>query len=163
MGYKNISLKIMCWIGRITLLFFFTIVPFAFYGKFMSNKIILPASSAILLPALIILFLLPLFHIIEIPISVETLTPLLTVLIIILLPLAAKKIPHYFGNKQFFQENSLTLLIILLYLIILLPFTHLAGIDTYKWQNVAKSIVIEKKIPWPVSYTHLTLPTIYSV
>lgn len=33
---------------------------------------------------------------------------------------------------------------------IVLPFTHLAGIDTYKWQDVATLVQVEERIPWLV-------------
>lgn len=32
--------------------------------------------------------------------------------------------------------------------LILLPVTHLAGIDTYKWQDLASAVAVEKNIPW---------------
>jgi hypothetical protein len=32
--------------------------------------------------------------------------------------------------------------------LILLPFTHLAGIDTYKWQDLATAVAVEQSIPW---------------
>lgn len=32
--------------------------------------------------------------------------------------------------------------------LILLPLTHLAGIDTYKWQDLASAVAVEGNIPW---------------
>jgi hypothetical protein len=32
--------------------------------------------------------------------------------------------------------------------VLVFPFTHLAGIDTYKWQDLATSVVVEERIPW---------------
>jgi hypothetical protein len=32
--------------------------------------------------------------------------------------------------------------------VLVFPFTHLAGIDTYKWQDLATSVVVEARIPW---------------
>jgi hypothetical protein len=32
--------------------------------------------------------------------------------------------------------------------VILLPLTHLAGIDTYKWQDLATAVAVERTIPW---------------
>lgn len=34
--------------------------------------------------------------------------------------------------------------------LLVFPFTHLAGIDTYKWQDLATSVRVEQSIPWLV-------------
>lgn len=36
----------------------------------------------------------------------------------------------------------------LAFMIITLPFTHIAGIDTYKWQDLATAVQVEHNIPW---------------
>jgi hypothetical protein len=38
----------------------------------------------------------------------------------------------------------------LLYAIAVIPFTHIAGIDTYKWQDLATAVAVEEAIPWLV-------------
>jgi len=44
-------------------------------------------------------------------------------------------------------------------MVIVIPFTHLAGIDTYKWQGLATNVNVEQRIPWlvhPVSLLGFT-------
>jgi hypothetical protein len=36
----------------------------------------------------------------------------------------------------------------LLFAILVIPFTHIAGIDTYKWQDLASAVQVEGSIPW---------------
>ncbi len=39
---------------------------------------------------------------------------------------------------------------LLVFMILTLPFTHIAGIDTYKWQDLATAVQVEHNIPWLV-------------
>ncbi len=41
-------------------------------------------------------------------------------------------------------------LIFLLLAILVFPFTHMAGIDTYKWQDMATNMAVEQNVPWLV-------------
>ncbi|NQU41624.1 MAG: hypothetical protein HQ523_16895 [Lentisphaerae bacterium] len=41
-------------------------------------------------------------------------------------------------------------LLCLLLAILVFPFTHMAGIDTYKWQDLATNVAVEQNIPWLV-------------
>jgi hypothetical protein len=41
-------------------------------------------------------------------------------------------------------------LILLLLAILVFPFTHMAGIDTYKWQDMATNLAVERRVPWLV-------------
>jgi hypothetical protein len=34
------------------------------------------------------------------------------------------------------------------FVVLVIPYTHLAGIDTYKWQDLATSVRVERAIPW---------------
>ncbi|MBM4142474.1 MAG: hypothetical protein FJ225_02610 [Lentisphaerae bacterium] len=50
-------------------------------------------------------------------------------------------------------------LLLVAFILLVLPFTHLAGIDTYKWQDLATNIRVERNIPWlihPVSLLGFT-------
>ena len=52
----------------------------------------------------------------------------------------------------------------LLFALLVLPLTHIAGIDTYKWQDLAGNIAVEQRIPWlihPLSLLGFT-PRAYS-
>jgi hypothetical protein len=40
--------------------------------------------------------------------------------------------------------------ILLLYATLVIPFSYIAGIDTYKWQDLASSIALDQTIPWLV-------------
>ncbi len=40
--------------------------------------------------------------------------------------------------------------IIIVFCLLILPFTRLAGIDTYKWQGLATNVAVEAAIPWLV-------------
>ncbi len=40
--------------------------------------------------------------------------------------------------------------LLLLYAMLVIPFTHIAGIDTYKWQDLATGVAVEGTIPWLV-------------
>lgn len=39
-------------------------------------------------------------------------------------------------------------LLFLLFAVLVIPFGHIAGIDTYKWQDLASSVAVEEKIAW---------------
>ncbi|MDP6438218.1 MAG: hypothetical protein QGH42_00560 [Kiritimatiellia bacterium] len=41
-------------------------------------------------------------------------------------------------------------LILLLMAILVFPFTYMAGIDTYKWQDMATNMAVEQNVPWLV-------------
>lgn len=40
--------------------------------------------------------------------------------------------------------------LLLLYALCVIPFTYIAGIDTYKWQDLASGVAVERTIPWLV-------------
>lgn len=47
------------------------------------------------------------------------------------------------------QDNRACFLVVLgLFSVLVLPVTHLTGIDTYKWQDLASSVAVEHCIPW---------------
>jgi len=59
---------------------------------------------------------------------------------------------------------SLDISAFLLFAILVLPLTHIAGIDTYKWQDLAGNIAVEQRISWlihPLSLLGFT-PRSYS-
>ena len=47
------------------------------------------------------------------------------------------------------SERTLAALAICL-VVLLFPFTHLAGIDTYKWQDLASNVAVQENVPWLV-------------
>ncbi len=86
-------------------------------------------------------------HLAALPITAVTLaTPHLVLVLIVLL------------MKGFFGRSLLPtprpplawLGLLLLFAALTLPLTHLAGVDTYKWQGLAKSVRVEACIPWLV-------------
>jgi len=58
------------------------------------------------------------------------------------------------GQREPTHEDTLELRVllpfILILLVILFPFTPLTGIDTYKWQDVASTVGMEKRIAWMI-------------
>lgn len=46
--------------------------------------------------------------------------------------------------------NRLSLAPLLLFAILVIPFSHMAGIDTYKWQDLAGNVAVEQRIAWLV-------------
>lgn len=71
------------------------------------------------------------------------------------------------SSCKLFQQRKLPSLDIsafLLFAILILPLTHIAGIDTYKWQDLAGNIAVEQRISWlihPLSLLGFT-PRSYS-
>ena len=46
------------------------------------------------------------------------------------------------------QDDRRLIPIALLFALLVYPFTYLAGIDTYKWQDLASAVRVERGIPW---------------
>lgn len=43
---------------------------------------------------------------------------------------------------------SSVLRLALVFAVVVLPVTHMAGIDTYKWQDLATAVAVERNVPW---------------
>ncbi|MBT3294373.1 MAG: hypothetical protein HN919_17830 [Verrucomicrobia bacterium] len=90
-----------------------------------------------------------LLHLTRIPIDQARLA-LLHFTILLLLALAARLLRRQLIPAAFRPAPPQPWLILLLLAILVFPFTHMAGIDTYKWQDMATNLVVEQNIPWLV-------------
>jgi len=64
------------------------------------------------------------------------------------------KFRHIEMSPQLSRENRIIIALMAGFTVFVLPFTHLAGIDTYRWQNLATNVRLQQYIPWlihPVS------------
>jgi hypothetical protein len=91
-------------------------------------------------------------HILGIPITSATLTITHLTLLAVTLACTLSSFRHSSLNQEssFFRPPLLLVFASGLLLLLLLPYTHFTGIDTYKWQDLATSVRMEKSLPWIV-------------
>lgn len=126
------------------------ITPWLFVRRLTPNRP--PADIAVntsLLSLGLNASLLLALHVLNVPICPFLLGCIhLTLLSIgVLLNATAPRSPGPSGERITPLPSELWLCIGLFFLLIL-PFTHLAGIDTYKWQNTATAIRVDQQISW---------------
>jgi len=104
-------------------------------------------------------------HLLSIPIAPNSLALAHTFLagLLVFIYLTAKQ-----NRKEFEQKRQEVFPLLIpafpLFAILVLPLTHIAGIDTYKWQDLAGNIAVEQRISWlihPLSLLGFT-PRSYS-
>lgn len=82
-----------------------------------------------------------------------------------LIPAAIALVVSRFGNKERMEPLPRPFLVTaIVFAALVLPITHIAGIDTYKWQDLAGSVATEGRIAWlihPLSLLGFT-PRSYS-
>jgi len=90
------------------------------------------------------------FHITGIPFRAGTLIPTMACVVLLSLPVLwwRWKTGEIAANLRLSDPLHAGLVVFLALLVF--PFTHLAGIDTYKWQDLATSIQVEQQILWLV-------------
>jgi hypothetical protein len=85
-------------------------------------------------------------HLLGIPIRAASLAATHTLIFVPLAVAARLRLRPRLPPTSDLQPRLLWLAIALS--VIVFPFTHLAGIDTYKWQDLATNVGVEQKVPW---------------
>lgn len=102
--------------------------------------------AAMLLNTLVPLVL----HLTAVPISASTLADVHVAVFALLaggVIWVARQRPFHALDSVAFAWQSVGPLV-LLYALLVLPVTFVAGIDTYKWQDLATAVAVEQRIPW---------------
>lgn len=103
-------------------------------------------------------------HLLEIPLSPASLSSAHGVLAVVVLIISLVTWRQKSGVLQKGPVPGLLIATALLFALLTLPLTHIAGIDTYKWQDLASNVAIEQRISWlihPLSLLGFT-PRSYS-
>jgi hypothetical protein len=126
------------------------------FTPWLMVRLLLPRASRDLalattgLTAFILNLLLPcLMHLTGTPIEQSSLA-LLHFVLLLLIALSLRLLRRSIIPPAYTPAALQPWLVFLLMLILVLPFTHMAGIDTYKWQDLATNMAVEKNVPWLV-------------
>lgn len=146
-------------------------------SPWLISRLLLPRQSRLITiagwgPAMIALNIgVPItLHLLAIPITPSTLalahTLIFSLLLMVALPLLRQKQPNQPPLAAQCQDpaNRIPLATLLLFALLVIPFGHIAGIDTYKWQDLAGNVAVEQRISWlihPLSLLGFT-PRSYS-
>jgi len=85
-------------------------------------------------------------HILSIPVTRPSLALVHSALGIMAIGAFLLRRPSLF--PRVLPTESTLILLVLLLAVLVFPFTHLAGIDTYKWQDLASNVAVQRSVPW---------------
>jgi hypothetical protein len=145
-------------VGRIALIFALAGTPYLL-ARLLRPRLSLPETGALAgAISIAVNTAVPvLFHVCGIAITTASLTGFHTAiaLVVVMVTCACKRNPR---PPDVVDARPL-LLMWVTFAVAVIPFTHLAGIDTYKWQGLATNVGVEGSIPWlihPVSLLGFT-------
>lgn len=129
------------------------LVPALLLTPYLLQRLLLPvadlmtAATATGAAAVLLSLLVPVsLHLAGVPVTPESLAAVHWSLLLAV-SLAAR-FRHLHLRADDHASCRRLLPVALLFALLILPWTHLAGIDTYKWQGLATNVRVEQNVPW---------------